>query len=189
MKYLSNDNDDSIKDAKSSLPYLQIGEDGRNRTGKKIAIRHPEMVEVWSRGMALYRRTAFNVSVNAPKLGRPGNVSLVPEKAGDESGYVLNLVADGGYHRGRNDRISVLTTDLPMINILAQGQGRDGIAGNIGRWSQVLLTAPEGILFKLSLDRSTRYLQVLNGEILKFSTQDAELHSLPIEQEFTSLSL
>ena len=131
MHYLSNDRDACIKTS-GNLSYLQIGEDGRNRVGKKVAVKHPEMVETFQRGAALYRRTAFKVSVIAPKPGSPGNTIIVPERSGDEAGYLLNLVADSGYHRGRNDRILVLTSDLDKVTVLAKGQGvtaSPGISG------------------------------------------------------------
>lgn len=144
--------------------YFQMGEEGRNRTGKKIAC--PLSFE-------------SEVTISSPTPGKPGNI-VVKDSAAATSGSIAYICCNGGYHRGRADR-ALFRGDFHLI---FSGEGRDGIAGNIGSWRDYLIVVDEGrsVDIAIVLDRSTKFARITNGEIHHYSQQEAELHGLSIDK-------
>lgn len=103
---------------------VALGEHGRGR--RLLTLTCPEDTEIKSGINEEY-------SIGSTKSGKP---RIVKKK--DNELYMI-LSAKGGYTRRGDGTIKVLVKDSKNIEVLARGNGADGLAGRIGTWDCVLI--------------------------------------------------
>ena len=103
---------------------VALGEHGRGR--KLLTLTCPEDTEIKSGINEEY-------SIGSTKSGKP---RIVKKK--DNELYMI-LSSEGGYTRRGDGTIKVLVKDSKNIEVLARGNGADGLAGRIGTWDCVLI--------------------------------------------------
>lgn len=107
------------------LSGVAIGERGRGRS--EVFIPTPEDIEEVS-GMA------ENLAIGTTRSGRPRIIK-------GNTGFFAIISSAGGYtRRGDGDIWSLVH---PPTKTLATGNGADGAAGRIGRWTAAVLEMPE----------------------------------------------
>ena len=103
---------------------VALGEHGRGR--RLLTLTCPEDTEIKSGINEEY-------SIGSTKSGKP---RIVKKK--DNELYMI-LSSEGGYTRRGDGTIKVLVKDSKNIEVLARGNGADGLAGRIGTWDCVLI--------------------------------------------------
>ena len=103
---------------------VALGEHGRGR--RLLTLTCPEDTEIKSGINEEY-------SIGSTKSGKPRFV-----KKKDNELYMI-LSSEGGYTRRGDGTIKVLEKDSKNIEVLARGNGADGLAGRIGTWDCVLI--------------------------------------------------
>jgi len=103
---------------------VALGEHGRGR--RLLTLTCPEDTEIKSGINEEY-------SIGSTKSGKP---RIIKKK--DSELYML-LSSEGGYTRRGDGTIKVLVKDSENIDVLARGNGADGLAGRIGTWDCVLI--------------------------------------------------
>ena len=103
---------------------VALGEHGRGR--KLLTLTCPADTEIKSGINEEY-------SIGSTKSGKP---RIVKKK--DNELYMI-LSSEGGYTRRGDGTIKVLVKDSKNIEVLARGNGADGLAGRIGTWDCVLI--------------------------------------------------
>lgn len=103
---------------------VALGEHGRGR--RLLTLTCPEDTEIKSGINEEY-------SIGSTKSGKP---RIVKKK--DNELYMI-LSSEGGYTRHGDGTIKVLVKDSKNIEVLARGNGADGLAGRIGTWDCVLI--------------------------------------------------
>ena len=103
---------------------VALGEHGRGR--RLLTLTCPEDTEIKSGINEEY-------SIGSTKSGKP---RIVKKK--DNELYMI-LSSEGGYTRRGDGTIRVLVKDSKNIEVLARGNGADGLAGRIGTWDCVLI--------------------------------------------------
>ena len=115
-----------------TLYEIQAGESGRGR--KLLALACPPATMVKS-GMNT------GLTIGKTRSGRPRI-----NKAGTADNELFMLLsAQGGYTRRGCGTIWVPEKDLDKFEVLARGNGADGMAGRIGFWDVLLLHVPDGV--------------------------------------------
>ena len=103
---------------------VSLGEHGRGR--RLLTLTCPEDTEIKSGINEEY-------TIGSTKSGKP---RIVKKK--DNELYML-LSSEGGYTREGDGTIKVLVKDLNNIDVLARGNGADGLAGKVGSWDVFLI--------------------------------------------------
>ena len=103
---------------------VALGEHGRGR--RLLTLTCPEDTEIKSGINEEY-------SIGSTKSGK---LRIVKKK--DNELYMI-LSSEGGYTRRGDGTIKVLVKDSKNIEVLARGNGADGLAGRIGTWDCVLI--------------------------------------------------
>lgn len=103
---------------------VALGEHGRGR--RLLTLTCPEDTEIKSGINEEY-------CIGSTKSGKP---RIVKKK--DNELYMI-LSSEGGYTRRGDGTIKVLVKDSKNIEVLARGNGADGLAGRIGTWDCVLI--------------------------------------------------
>ena len=136
---------------------ILLGEEGRNRTARKI-----KCSESLSDGS--------ECEYKAPKIGFG---SIVPSIAGDSGNaikWLARISTEGSYVRGANGNLSCLNGEALLI---VSGLGKFGDAGNIGRWQDGLLVVPAGETIRVKPSRGNPYFLVFGeNEVEKFTQDD-----------------
>ena len=110
-----------------TIYQVAMGETGRGR--KLMALTCPKDTKI-AKGMNP------ELTIGTTKSGKPRI-----NKQADNTLYML-LSAQGGYTRRGDGFIQVPTRQKDLFQILARGNGADGMAGRVGFWDCLLLKAP-----------------------------------------------
>lgn len=110
-----------------TIYQVTMGETGRGR--KLMALTCPKDTKI-AKGMNQ------ELTIGTTKSGKPRI-----NKQKDNTLYML-LSAQGGYTRRGDGYIQVPSRQKELFQILARGNGADGMAGRVGYWDCLLLKAP-----------------------------------------------
>ena len=110
-----------------NIYQVSMGEIGRGR--KLMALTCPE-------GTKIAKGINRELTIGTTKSGKPRI-----NKQKDNTLYML-LSAQGGYTRRGDGYIQVPSRQKELFQILARGNGADGMAGRVGYWDCLLLKSP-----------------------------------------------
>lgn len=154
-----------------SINQIALGEHGRGR--KLLALTCPEET-------IINKGENPDYSIGTTRTGRP---KIVRQK--NEEVFLL-LSAQGGYTKSGDGTIKVLVKDSENIDVLARGNGADGLAGRVGSWDVLLIKIKTNsrIYFWINKSGSAQpeFLVVENKKIIENFDEE-------IKQEFFNLGV
>lgn len=154
-----------------AINQIALGEHGRGR--RLLTLTCPEE-------MTLQNGMNEDYSIGKTKSGKP---RIVKKK--DNELYML-LSSEGAYAREGDGTIKVLVKDSKNIEVLARGNGADGLAGRLGSWDVLLIKIKTNskIYFWINKSGSVQpeFLVVENKKVIKNFNEE-------IKQEFFNLGL
>ena len=111
-----------------TIYQVSMGETGRGR--KMLALTCPKNTII---------KNGLNVeySIGLTKSGKPRIIQK------EDSTLYLLLSSEGGYTRRGDGTIQVINNQKEEFEVLARGNGADGMAGRIGTWDCILIKVPE----------------------------------------------
>ena len=136
---------------------ILLGEEGRNRTARKIKC---------SESIA----DGAECKYKAPKIGFGSIVvGVVGVNSDNANNWLARISTEGSYVRGANGNLSCLNGAALLI---VSGLGKFGDAGNTGRWQDGLLVVPAGETIRVKPSRGNPYFLVFGETDVEKFTQD-----------------
>ena len=133
---------------------LLLGEEGRNRTARKIKCSESIL-------------DGSECDYKAPKIGFG---SIVPSDSVSSDEWLARISTEGAYVRGANGNLACLNGTAMMI---VSGLGKFGDAGNTGQWQDGLLVVPAGETIRVKPSRGNPYFLAFGAtDVEKFTEDD-----------------